>query len=90
MYRASEADLVDFWKKKHIPSTDRCKMENQDQKDRKPTPINLTQLSSAFAILSVGIVMAILAYIFEIIFSLRQSANVKNKLCNKLLCRPTI
>lgn len=70
LMRASEAGLVDFWKKKHIPSMDRCKMENQDQKDRQPTPITLTQLSSAFAILGVGTVMAILVYIFEIIFSI--------------------
>ena len=67
--RANEAGLVDFWKKKHIPSMDRCKLENQDKKDRRPTAITLAQLSSAFAILGVGTTLALLAYIFEITFS---------------------
>ena len=67
--RANEAGLVDFWKKKHIPSMDRCKLENQDQKDRRPTAITLAQLSSAFAILGVGTTLALLAYILEITFS---------------------
>ena len=68
MGRALETGLVDVWKKKHVPSMERCKLGNQG-KNRKPTAITLVQLSSAFVVLGVGISLAVFSFLFEIIVS---------------------
>ena len=63
--RALEAGLDDVWKKKYIPSIDRCKLENHHDSDAKPKPIKLFQLSSAFLILGFGISLAFVAFLVE-------------------------
>ena len=78
MQRAREAGFTNFWTQKYLPSMDRCKLENQDQ-GGKPTPITLMQLSSAFAVLLIGISVALLAFLFEIIFSSIRKLQIKQR-----------
>jgi len=86
MQRAREAGFTNFWTQKYLPSMDRCKLENQDQ-GGKPTPITLMQLSSAFAILLIGISLALLAFLFEIIFSSLKKLKIKKRSLNN---RPSL
>ncbi len=69
MLQALETGLVDYWKKKHIPSMKRCQLNNVESGNRRPKPITLVALSSAFAIIGIGITLSILAFLFEIIVS---------------------
>ncbi len=67
MLRALETGLVDCWKKKHIPNMERCKLDKADgENNRRPRPITLVALSSAFAIIGIGIVLSILVFLIEI------------------------
>ena len=61
--------LNTVWRKNHVPSIDKCMLDNQD-KDRKPIPITLAQISSAFVVLGIGIAVAALTFLMEIIYSL--------------------
>lgn len=65
MRRALETGILDVWKKNNVPSMDRCKLPNQGR-DRKPTPITLAQLSSAFLILGIGLALALFSFLIEI------------------------
>lgn len=69
MQRAREMGLNTVWRKKHIPNIDKCMLDNQD-KDRKPTPITLSQISSAFVVLGIGFAVAALTFLLEITYSL--------------------
>ena len=69
MQRAREMGLNTVWRKNHVPNIDKCMLDNQD-KDKKPTPITLAQISSAFVVLGIGIAVAAFTFLLEIIHSL--------------------
>lgn len=73
--RSFENGLGDYWKKKHVPSMDRCKLENQDVGG--PKPISLFELSSAFVILGIGLSLGILVYLVEKIISVYKERGFK-------------
>lgn len=66
MRTALETGILDIWKKKHVPSMDRCKLKNQDR-DRKPAPITVAHLSSAFVVLGIGYALGIFSFLVEMI-----------------------
>ena len=63
-----ETGLTKFWLKKHVPSMHRCALENQNS-DGKPKPIRLIELSSAFAIIGIGLGLSVVAFLAEKIVS---------------------
>ncbi len=69
MLRALETGLIDYWKKQHIPSMKRCQLDKVDSDNRRPKPITLVALSSAFAIIGIGITLSILAFFIEVTVS---------------------
>lgn len=76
MWRAIETGLIDYWKKKNVPSMDRCKLNGQQQQSTdnngKPKSIKFIHLSCAFFVLAVGLGLAILAFLLENVVSLGQ------------------
>ena len=68
MHRALETGILDVWKKNNVPSMERCTLKNQDR-NRKPKPIILAQLSSAFLILIIGLALALFSFLVEIFLS---------------------
>lgn len=69
MLRAHETGLMDYWKKKHIPSMRRCQLDKADSDNRRPKPITLVALSSAFAIIGIGINFSTLSFFIEVAVS---------------------
>ena len=76
MQRAREMGINTVWRKNHVPNIDKCILENQN-KDRKPKQITLVHLSSAFAILLVGITLALFAFVCEIFSSWLKKVNIQ-------------
>ena len=60
-----EAGLWDHWKKNNVPSMSRCALIKKS--DGKPKPISLIDVSTAFFIVGIGIGLAILALLAEMI-----------------------
>lgn len=67
MWRAMETGLWDHWRKSHVPSTDKCKLDAYKKKERKETPksIKLNDLSGAFLVLGIGWSLALMVFAFE-------------------------
>lgn len=67
MWRAMETGLWDHWRKSHVPSTDRCKLDayKREERKKKPKSINLSDLSGAFLVLGVGLFLAFMVFTVE-------------------------
>lgn len=75
MRTALETGILDVWKKTNVSSMDRCKLKHKDG-DRKPAPITLVQLSSAFVVLGMGIALTFLSFLIEMIILLFCKQNI--------------
>jgi len=69
LWRAVETGLIDYWKKKHVPSMDRCNINNKKDSN-KPKPFTFYNLSCAFFVLAVGLGLALLAFLIENVIAL--------------------
>jgi len=64
LLRAISAGLIDLWQKWSLPNIDKCKLD-KNKDDGKVKPIKLAELSSAFLVLGVGLILSALAFLIE-------------------------
>ena len=71
VYDLVETGLTRFWVKSlsTIPRADECMADNKRAVTRRVRPIQLSDLTSAFLILGIGIGLAILTFLIETIYS---------------------
>ena len=68
--RLKEAGLIDYWTSQFIPKIDKCL--NKKVKDDPRIRLSMGHLSGAFVILLVGYVLAVIAFIGEIIMGIKR------------------
>ena len=64
LLQAVSAGLTEYWKKWSTSSMDMCKVDQMKSKE-KAKPIKLIELSSAFLVLGIGIVMSSTVFLLE-------------------------
>ena len=66
-----ESGIVRFWVKQlpTIPKADECFANDKRRVVSRPAPIQLTDLTSAFLVLGIGIGLATLVFLLETIYS---------------------
>ncbi len=70
LLRAKNAGLTDLWQKWSLPNIDKCKLD-KNKDEGKVKPITLVELSSAFLVLGVGLLLSVLAFLIECLMASR-------------------
>ena len=72
-----ESGLLRFWVKQLTPQAEECFLKRKKESARQ-VPIHLSDLVSAFLILSIGVGLAILSFVLELIYAkFKRHSNVR-------------
>ena len=75
-----EFGLMQHWMKEIIPRAEQCFLTTNQEKSARQVPIRLYDLISAFLILGIGLGLATLIFLMELIY-LKFSRHIESRNC---------